>query len=59
MTWETLEDKYGVKFKTEDGDFRTIDSWLEDLYIQAPSVFEELTEEIFLNGDELFHKTSE
>jgi hypothetical protein len=59
MTWETLEEKYGVKFKTEDRNFRTIDSWLEDLYIQAPSVFEELTEEIFLNGDELFHKTSE
>lgn len=58
MTWETLEEKYGVKFKTEDGNFRTIDSWLEDLYIQAPSMFEELTEEIFLNGDELFQKTS-
>lgn len=53
--WEELEQKYGIKFKNEDGTFRTIDEWFKDVYLQSPSTFEEMSEEIFLKGDKLFN----
>ena len=52
--WEELEQKYGIKFKNEDGTFRTVDEWFKDVYLQSPSTFEEMSEEIFLKGDKLF-----
>ncbi len=56
MTWEQLEEKYGVKFKSDDGSFKTVDAWLAEMYAENVSSFEQLTEEVFLNGDDLFEK---
>lgn len=52
--WAELEKKYNIRILNEDGDFRTIDEWLDDLYLQCPSKCLEMLEEIMLNGDELF-----
>lgn len=52
--WAELEEKYNIRIFNEDGGFRTIDEWLDDLYLQCPSKCLEMLEEIMLNGDELF-----
>ena len=54
ISWETLEKEFGIKFKLEDGSFRPVNEWLDDIYIQNPCRFEEMMEVIFLHGDVLF-----
>lgn len=34
MTWEELETLFGIKFKLENGTFRPVNEWLDDLYLQ-------------------------
>lgn len=55
MTWEQLEKEYGVKFKLENGKFRPVNEWLDDLYLTMS--YQEawrLIETIMRNGDSLF-----
>lgn len=55
MTWEQLEKQYGIKFKLEDGTFRPVNEWLDDLYLLfSPQEVIELINEIMENGQELF-----
>lgn len=54
ISWETLEKEFGIKFKLADGSFRPVNEWLDDIYLQNPSRFEELMETIFYYGDVLF-----
>ncbi len=55
MSWEELEQKYYIRFKKEDGDFRDINEWLDDVYLTLnhKDVIN-LMEDIFTNGNELF-----
>lgn len=52
--WDVLELKYNIKFKLDDGSFRPVNEWLDDLYLQCPSRCLEMLEDIMLHGDELF-----
>lgn len=55
MTWEQLEKEYGIKFRLEDGTFRPVNEWLDDLYLKF--TYQEawrLVVTIIQNGDELF-----
>jgi len=52
--WEQIEKEYGIKFKLADGSFRPVNEWLDDIYLQNPSRFEEMMEDIFIYGDILF-----
>lgn len=54
ISWETIEKEFGIKFKLADGSFRPVNEWLDDIYIQNPSRFLEMMEQIFVNGDTLF-----
>ena len=46
--WEQLEKEYGIKFRLADGSFRPVNEWLDDIYLQNPSRFEEMMEDIFI-----------
>lgn len=52
--WFEIEEKYNIRFTNEDGSFRTVDEWLDDLYLQCPSRCLELIEEIMIHGDDFF-----
>lgn len=55
MTWEDLEQKYKIKFKLSNGEFRPIDEWLDDLYLQkTPAEAFQLLVEIMRNAESLF-----
>ena len=34
MTWEQLEKEYNIKFRLENGEFRPVNEWLDDLYLR-------------------------
>ena len=55
MTWEQLETIFGIKFKLEDGTFRPVNEWLDDLYLQfTKEDIETLMFVIMRHGDDLF-----
>ena len=55
MTWEQLEILFGIKFKLEDGTFRPVNEWLDDLYLQfTKEDIETLMLVIMRHGDDLF-----
>lgn len=55
MTWEQLETLFGIKFKLEDGTFRPVNEWLDDLYLQfTKEDIETLMLVIMRHGDDLF-----
>ena len=55
MTWEDLEKTYKIKFKLEDGTFRPVNEWLDDIYLTMN--YDDawrLVMTIMRNGDKLF-----
>ena len=55
MTWEELETLFGIKFKLEDGTFRPVNEWLDDLYLQfTKEDIETLMFVIMRHGEDLF-----
>ena len=55
MTWEQLEDMFDIKFKLENGQFRPVNEWLDDLYLRfTKEEIESLMLAIMMNGDALF-----
>lgn len=55
MTWEELETLFGIKFKLEDGTFRPVNEWLDDLYLQfTKEDIETLMLVIMRHGEDLF-----
>lgn len=55
MTWEELETLFGIKFKLEDGTFRPVNEWLDDLYLQfTKEDVETLMFVIMRHGENLF-----
>ena len=34
VTWEVLEKVYDIKFRLENGEFRPVNEWLDDLYLR-------------------------
>ena len=55
MTWEELETLFSIKFKLEDGTFRPVNEWLDDLYLRfTQQDIETLIFVIMRHGDELF-----
>ena len=55
ITWESLEKEYNIKFKLENGEFRPVNEWLDDLYLRMS--YDEalrLIITIMNNGDYLF-----
>lgn len=54
ISWKTIEEEFGIKFRLADGSFRPVNEWLDDIYLQNPSRFLEMMEQIFVNGDTLF-----
>ena len=55
MTWEDLEKTYKIKFKLEDGTFRPVNEWLDDVWLQKnreDAIY--LFKVIMYNGEELF-----
>ena len=55
MTWEQLEKEYNIKFRLENGEFRPVNEWLDDLYLRM--TYNEalrLIMTIMTNGDFLF-----
>lgn len=34
VTWESLEKEYNIKFRLENGEFRPVHEWLDDLYLR-------------------------
>ena len=55
MTWEELETLFGIKFKLEDGTFRPVNEWLDDLYLQfTKEDIETLMFVVMRHGEDLF-----
>ena len=55
MTWEELETLFGIKFKLEDGTFRPVNEWLDDLYLRFNSQEAwHILLTVLYNGDALF-----
>ena len=55
ITWESLEKEYNIKFRLENGEFRPVNEWLDDLYLRM--TYDEawrLIMTIMNNGDFLF-----
>ena len=55
ITWEQLEKEYNIKFRLENGEFRPVNEWLDDLYLCM--TYDEawrLIMTIMNNGDFLF-----
>lgn len=55
VTWEQLEKEYNIKFRLENGEFRPVNEWLDDLYLRMS--YDEawrLIMVIMRNGDSLF-----
>lgn len=55
MNWEEIEKYSGIKIKLEDGGFRPVNEWLDDLYLKC-NVLEiyDLIDLIMNNADSLF-----
>ena len=55
MNWQELEKKYKIKFILNDGTFRPVNEWLDDLYLlYTPEQVREILFTIMENADELF-----
>lgn len=56
MTWEDLEKKYNIKFRLQDGAFRPVNEWLDDIYLimTADELYNLLLDLYTLYGEELF-----
>lgn len=55
MSWQELEKKYKIKFILNDGTFRPVNEWLDDLYLlYTPEQVREILFDIMGNADELF-----
>lgn len=55
VTWEQLEKEYNIKFKLEDGTFRPVNEWLDDIYLTMNyNDAWRLVMIIMRNGDKLF-----
>jgi hypothetical protein len=55
MTWEQLEKEYNIKFRLENGEFRPVNEWLDDLYLRLSyREAERLIMVIMRNGESLF-----
>ena len=55
ITWEQLEKEYNIKFRLENGEFRPINEWLDDLYLcMTCDEAWRLIMTIMNNGDSLF-----
>ena len=55
MTWEQLEKEYNIKFRLENGEFRSVNEWLDDLYLRMTcDEAWRLIMTIMNNGDSLF-----
>ena len=55
VTRESLEKEYNIKFRLENGEFRPVNEWLDDLYLRM--TYDEalrLIMTIMNNGDSLF-----
>ena len=55
ISWEQLEKEYNIKFRLENGEFRPVNEWLDDLYLRM--TYDEawrLIMTIINNGDFLF-----
>ena len=55
VTWGSLEKEYNIKFRLENGEFRPVNEWLDDLYLRMS--YDEalrLIMTIMNNGDSLF-----
>ena len=55
ITWEQLEKEYNIKFRLENGEFRPVNEWLDDLYLRM--TYDEawrLIMTIMNNGESLF-----
>ena len=58
ITWESLEKEYNIQFRLENGEFRPVNEWLDDLYLRL--TYDEawrLIMTIMNNGDFLFQDT--
>jgi hypothetical protein len=38
MTWKEIEDRYHLSFHLQNGDFKPLDEWLDDVYLQLTKV---------------------
>lgn len=55
MTWEELEEIYGIPFKLENGEWRPVNEWLDDVYLRLDQKsLQNLLILIMNNGDTLF-----
>ena len=55
ITWESLEKEYNIKFRLENGEFRPVNEWLDDLYLcMTDDEAWRLIMTIMNNGDFLF-----
>ena len=55
VTWEQLEKEYNIKFKLENGTFRPVNEWLDDMYLtMSRQDVWNLIDTIMRNGDSLF-----
>ena len=55
ITWEQLEKEYNIKFRLENGEFRLVNEWLDDLYLRMS--YDEALRLIMIimnNGESLF-----
>ena len=53
--WDALEKLFGIKFRLSSGEFRPVNEWLDDVYLQFDR--EEilyLMSVIMINGEDLF-----
>lgn len=55
MTWEELEEIYGIPFKLKNGEWRPVNEWFDDVYLRLdPKSLQNLLISIMNNGDTLF-----
>ncbi len=53
--WEEIEEKIGIKCKLQDGSFRPVNEWLDDLYLKyTKEQAGQIVMSILENGDTLF-----
>ena len=54
MNWQELEKKYKIKFILNDGTFRPVNEWLDDLYLlYTPEQVREILFDMMENADEV------
>ena len=55
MTFEDLEERFGIKFYLNNGEPRPVDEWLDDLYLNfSGEQIWIIISTIIKNGDSLF-----